>query len=115
VLVVDDNEDVRTSLCRLLELYGYHVASASDGPSALHVAGQVDPQVVLVDIGLPGMDGYELGRRLRQTLPAGVKLLAVTGYGQPSDRARSRDAGFDAHLVKPVQVSALSPFLDHLA
>jgi PAS domain S-box-containing protein len=114
VLVVDDNEDVRVSMCRLLELSGYQVVGAPDGPSALHVAGEIAPDVVLVDIGLPGMDGYELGRELRRTLVPGVKLLAVTGYGQPSDRARSRDAGFDAHLVKPVQLSALRHFLEHL-
>jgi PAS domain S-box-containing protein len=111
ILVVDDNEDARASLCGLLTLLGYRVTSAGDGPSALLTAHELKPRVVLVDIGLPGMDGYELARRLRSAHPTGLRLVAVTGYGQESDRARSREVGFDAHLVKPIDLDALLPHL----
>ena len=115
ILVVDDNEDVRKSLCRLLGLHGYHAVGAGDGPSALTIAEDLQPLVVLVDIGLPGMDGYEFARQLRRAQPAGPRLVAITGYGQPSDRARSRDAGFVAHLVKPVDIDTLLPLLESTA
>ena len=112
ILVVDDNEDVRKSLCRLLGLHGFQAVGAGDGPSALQIAEELQPLVVLVDIGLPGMDGYEFARQLRRTRPSGPRLVAITGYGQPSDRARSRDAGFVAHLVKPVDIDTLLPLLE---
>jgi two-component system CheB/CheR fusion protein len=112
ILVVDDNDDVRKSLVRLLTLHGYEVTGAGDGPSALRAAAELKPRVVLVDIGLPGMDGYELARQLRRSDAADTRLFAITGYGQASDRARSRDAGFDAHLVKPVDLQTLLPLLD---
>ena len=112
ILVVDDNEDVRKSLCRLLGLHGYQAVGAGDGPSALRIAKELQPRVVLVDIGLPGMDGYEFARQLLRTQSSGPRLVAVTGYGQPADRARSRDAGFAAHLVKPVDIETLLPLLD---
>jgi PAS domain S-box-containing protein len=111
VLVVDDNDDVRESLCRLLALMGYLPTGASDGPSALEAAGRIKPHVAVVDIGLPGMDGYEVARQLRRTYPTGLRLVAVTGYGQDSDREQSRDAGFDAHLVKPIDLNVLLPHL----
>jgi PAS domain S-box-containing protein len=111
VLVVDDNEDVRESLCKLLTLLGYRASSVHDGPSALQMADRIKPQVAMVDIGLPGMDGYEVARRLRRAHPTGLRLVAVTGYGQESDRARSHEAGFDAHLVKPIDLDALLPQL----
>src|SRR5262249_32258477 len=76
VLIVDDNEDVRKSLCRLLDLYGYTTVGAGDGLAALAVAEELNPRVVLVDIGLPGMDGYELARRLRRAHPSGTQLVA---------------------------------------
>jgi PAS domain S-box-containing protein len=112
ILVVDDNDDVRKSLCKLLGLHGYQAVGAGDGPSALKIAEELQPLVVLVDIGLPGMDGYEFARRLQRTQPSGPRLVAITGYGQPSDRARSRDAGFVAHLVKPVDIDTLLPLLE---
>jgi CheY-like chemotaxis protein len=112
ILVVDDNEDVRRSLCRLLGLHGYQAIGAGDGPSALKIAEDLKPRVVLVDIGLPGMDGYEFARQLQRTQPDGSRLIAITGYGQPSDRARSHDAGFIAHLVKPVDIDTLLPLLE---
>lgn len=114
ILVVDDNDDVRTSLCRLLALCGYRAVGASDAASALVAAQELDPRVVLIDIGLPGMDGYELARQLRRAHPNGPHLVAITGYGQPSDRARSREAGFVAHLVKPIDVDKLLPLLEPL-
>jgi two-component system CheB/CheR fusion protein len=113
VLVVEDNEDVRRSLLRLLRLVGYHAVVAPDGPSALATAAETRPRVAVVDIGLPGMDGYELARRLRSEHPT-MRLVALTGYGQPSAQARSREAGFDAHLTKPVDLSVLRPLLDEV-
>jgi signal transduction histidine kinase len=102
ILVVDDNEDAAEGLALSLKLRGYLVRMAHDAPSALEAAREFRPKVALLDIGLPVMDGYELAARLRK-LPglADVRFIAVTGYGQESDRARSRAAGFHAHLVKP--------------
>jgi signal transduction histidine kinase/ActR/RegA family two-component response regulator len=109
LLVVDDNIDGAESLALLLRLEGHEVRTAYDGPSALQAAVVHRPEVVLLDIGLPqGMDGYEVARRLRrQEGLEGVLLVAVTGYGQDEDRRRSREAGFDAHLVKPVELEEI--------
>ena len=103
ILVVDDNVDAAKSLARLLtRLYGQEVRVAHDGPAALAAAGEFRPEVVLLDIGLPGMDGYEVARRLRERPEFEETLLvALTGWGQEADRERSRAAGFDHHLVKP--------------
>jgi two-component system CheB/CheR fusion protein len=103
VLVVDDNLDAREALRFLLEDEGHGVATAADGPQALEQARSFVPEIVLLDIGLPGMDGYEVARRLR-AVPgcADAAIVAVSGYGQAEDRARSRAAGFDDHLLKPV-------------
>ena len=103
VLVIDDNVDAATTVARLLELAGHTVRCAHDGPTGLQLAEQFNPEVVLLDIGLPGMDGYEVARRLRASARfATVRLIALTGYGQSEDRRHSRDAGFDLHLTKPV-------------
>jgi CheY-like chemotaxis protein len=103
VLVVDDCPDTRASLHILLELWGFEVREAADGPSALAEASAFQPEAVLLDIGLPGLDGYQVARRLRQMFGRGqVLLVAVTGYGRESDQARARAAGFDHHLLKPV-------------
>lgn len=104
VLVVDDNVDAARSLARVLvRLYGQVVEVAHDGPSALAKAPAFRPEVILLDIGMPGMDGYEVARRLRSRPEfAQTRLVALTGWGQEADRQRSKDAGFDAHLVKPV-------------
>jgi signal transduction histidine kinase/ActR/RegA family two-component response regulator len=112
VLVVDDNADAANSLAMLLEAGGYTVAVEFDAQRALQRAAREGPQVLLLDIGLPQMDGYELARRLRAT-PATHEalLIAVTGYGQAQDRALSRAAGFDYHLVKPVDVEQLMRML----
>jgi two-component system CheB/CheR fusion protein len=103
VLVVDDNLDAREALRFLLEDEGHDVATAADGPQALEQARSFVPEIVLLDIGLPGMDGYEVARRLR-SVPgcADAVIVAVSGYGQAEDRARSSAAGFDGHLLKPV-------------
>jgi CheY-like chemotaxis protein len=103
VLVVDDNVDGAKILARLLSASGHRVEVAHDGLEALEVAGATAPEVVLLDIGLPEMDGYEVARRLRGLKGLeGVVLVALTGYGQEADRARASAAGFDHHLVKPV-------------
>jgi CheY-like chemotaxis protein len=102
VLVVDDNRDAADSLAVLVRIDGHDVRVAYDGPAALAAAEAFEPDVVLLDLGMPGMDGYEVCRRLRR-MPelAGVRVIAVTGWGQDSDRRRSAEAGFDHHLVKP--------------
>ncbi|NQV26682.1 MAG: PAS domain S-box protein [Rhodopirellula sp.] len=112
VLVVDDNVDTAGSLAMLLEASGHEVRIAHDGPTALQAAIDNKPDVVLLDIGLPGMDGNEVAKRIRQQPELeNVVLVAMTGYGQDSDRKRSHEAGFDHHLVKPVELSALEKLL----
>lgn len=108
VLIVDDNVDAALMLSDLLSGIGYDTRVAHDAPQALAIAEEYVPDVALLDIGLPAMDGYELARRLREK-PAWceVRLIAVTGYGQSSDRKRSLEAGFDHHLVKPIGLAAL--------
>ena len=112
ILVVDDNEDARVLLAELLTKSGHEVETAEDGLTALQVLEEFQPDVAILDIGLPGMDGCELARRIRQ-LPAqaAVRLLALTGYGQAADRSNTRAAGFDVHLVKPLDLQGL---LGHL-
>jgi PAS domain S-box-containing protein len=103
VLVIDDNVDSARSLSLLLRASGHEVATAGDGPSGVEAARTFRPEVVLLDIGLPGMNGYEVARHLRgEDGLSGLLLVALTGYGQDEDRQRSREAGFDEHLVKPV-------------
>jgi CheY-like chemotaxis protein len=113
LLVVEDNHDVAQMLSEVLHIYGYATRVAYDGISALEVAKSFRPDVALVDIGLPAMDGYQLARRLRQ-LPElrKTRLFAVTGYGQLADRMRSAQAGFDRHLVKPVDLEELRRLID---
>jgi CheY-like chemotaxis protein len=108
ILVVDDNLDAAEMLTIILEESGYRTHAAHDGPSALEAADRFAPQVAVVDLGLPVMDGFELARQL-QARPnlATTKLVAVTGYGQVQDRARTAAAGFAAHLVKPVDIDQL--------
>ena len=107
VLVVDDNVDAARALGRLLELLGHHVAVAHDGPAALATASTVRPELVLLDLGLPGMDGYAVAARLRDAGHHRAALVALTGYGQAEHRQRSSEAGFDHHLVKPVDFALL--------
>jgi signal transduction histidine kinase len=111
ILLVEDNEDARDSLRRLLELDGHRVTAASDGASALASVRTALAEVALIDLGLPGMDGYELARRIRADMGDRVLLVALTGYGLPADRARSQAAGFDVHVVKPVDRETLEKVL----
>ena len=108
VLVVEDTDDAREMLCVLLTLAGHSVHEAGDGRTGIAVAAETGPDVALIDVGLPGLDGYEVARRIRAT-PGGasMRLIAMTGYGQSDDRRRALDAGFDAHLTKPVQSERL--------
>jgi CheY-like chemotaxis protein len=108
VLVVDDNQDGAEMLAAALDLKGFETRVAYDASTALRVAAEFQPAVAFLDIGLPVMDGYELASHLRE-IPglATVRLIAVTGYGQEPDRQRTRDAGFDHHLIKPVDITAL--------
>jgi PAS domain S-box-containing protein len=115
VLVVDDSVDAARSLSLLLKLWKQDVRTAHDGPSALGVVDAFRPEVAILDIGLPGMDGHELARRLReQPGTDGMVLIALTGWGQEEDRQRSQAAGFDHHLVKPVEPEALHGLLARL-
>jgi CheY-like chemotaxis protein/two-component sensor histidine kinase len=111
VLVVDDNQDAADALVEALQGYGHAAAVAYDGPSGIEAAQRSAPEIAFLDIGLPVMDGYELARRLRELLGTGVKLVALTGYGQDRDRAASRAAGFDEHLVKPVELEQIVALL----
>jgi PAS domain S-box-containing protein len=116
LLFVDDNADTRRITLKLLESYGYQTRTAHDGPSALETATEFLPDVALLDIGLPGMDGYEVAKRMRQEpILQNVVLVAITGYGLESDRRRSQEAGFDHHLVKPVDFQALLELLAAIA
>ena len=112
ILVVDDNRDSAESLMLLLRLSGHEVLAVHDGLAAVEAAGTWEPEVVLLDIGLPEMDGYEVAMKLRER-PDGKRLtlIAVTGWGQDADRQRSSEAGFDAHLTKPVETSTLQKLL----
>ena len=102
ILLVEDNPDAREALRAVLEMEGHRVAAAVDGMAALELAASFRPEVVFIDLGLPGVDGYEVARRLRSGGVKSLYLVALTGYGQPEDRRRTQEAGFDSHLVKPV-------------
>jgi CheY-like chemotaxis protein len=110
ILVVEDNADARDALCVLLELEGYAVEAAEEGHQAIEITRAKDPDIALVDIGLPGIDGYEVARQVRANGRRPV-LIALTGYGQPEDRRRATEAGFDEVLVKPVDPNALTALL----
>jgi CheY-like chemotaxis protein len=115
LLVVDDNKDAAVSLAMLLRLQGHEVRVAHDGPSALELATSYHPDMVFLDIGMPGMDGYEVARRLRQQ--PGLEntvLAALSGWRQQEDRRRSKEAGFNHHLVKPLEPKALDELLVEL-
>jgi CheY-like chemotaxis protein len=108
ILVVDDNRDAADSLAMLLEIGGHDVTAVYTAPDALKRASELKPAVVVMDLGLPEIDGCEVARRMR-AMPGleGVRLVALTGYGRDEDRERTRDAGFDHHLVKPVDLDEL--------
>jgi CheY-like chemotaxis protein len=112
ILLVEDNSDALEVLTDLLALWGHEVQAASDGLSAVDTALEMLPDIAFIDIGLPGIDGYEVARRIRAD-PKGrdLKLVALTGYGAPEQRAQAHDAGFNLHLVKPVQPDGLAQLL----
>jgi CheY-like chemotaxis protein len=114
--VVDDLNDTARSLAMFLRLTGHEVSTAADGLEAVKAAARFRPDLVFLDIGLPGLDGYEACRRIR-ALPSGdrVVLVAVTGWGQEDDRRRAIDAGFDDHLVKPVDPAGIEQVMRRLA
>jgi signal transduction histidine kinase len=114
ILIIDDNVDAAQLLADLLAAGGYHTLAAHDGPSALQVAGAFRPQIAVVDLGLPVMDGFELARHLRARTDLATRLVALTGYGQAQDRARTAAAGFEAHLVKPVDIEQLRRVIEQL-
>jgi CheY-like chemotaxis protein/signal transduction histidine kinase len=115
VLVVEDSPDGREGLTTLLELKSYTVTSAGSGKEALDKVDKAKPEVALVDIGLPDMDGYEVARELRRRFDSQLTLIALTGYGQPDDRRKALEAGFDLHLVKPVDPQQLFDLLSDIA
>ena len=113
ILVVEDDRDGRAALAELLRLWGYDVTMADDGVAGVQHAEERRPAVALVDIDLPGMDGYEVARKIRRAHPDDTPLLvAMTGFGQPADERRALEAGFDVHLVKPVQPVQLARLLE---
>ena len=115
VLVVDDNRDAAEMLARWLETNGHRTRIANDGAAALRAAGEFSPDIAVVDISMPIMDGYELARRFREDPELRrIRLVAVTGYGQEIDRRRSTAAGFDAHLLKPVELDAVESLIERL-
>jgi CheY-like chemotaxis protein len=112
ILVADDNNDALESLATLLQLSGHEVYTAANGAVALESAEQHRPEVALLDIGMPKLDGYEVARRIRaQPWGQRITLVALTGWGQDSDRRRSQEAGFDSHLVKPLDLDKLTDLL----
>lgn len=116
VLIIEDNVDAAESLMMLLELLGHEVQVAHDGRAGLEAAHTAVPDIILVDIGLPGMDGYEVARRARQDpLLERTHLVAVTGYGSEDDKRAARAAGFDEHMVKPLDPDALQALISRHA
>lgn len=115
ILVVDDNVDAADTLSILLQMSGHALTVAHDGAAALKALTMDVPDVILLDIGLPGMNGYEVAQRVRE-IPAlaRTRLIAMTGYGQESDKQAAAEAGFDAHLVKPVDYAVLAEMIEAL-
>jgi DNA-binding response OmpR family regulator len=112
VLVVDDNQDAADSLAMLLTSQGDEVRTAYDGEEAVEADARFEPDIVLLDIGLPKLSGYDVARDIRRRRGAVVLIVAITGWGQEEDRQRSRDAGFDHHFTKPVDIDRLLEVID---
>jgi two-component system, chemotaxis family, CheB/CheR fusion protein len=115
IVVVEDNDDNRLTFEELLRSEGHDVQSARDGLDGVDLILREKPDVAFVDVGLPGLDGFSVARRVRETGPISVRLVALTGYGMPEDQARAVEAGFDRHMLKPLDVSALTHLLAELA
>ncbi len=111
VLIIEDLPDSRETMADLLTLWGHQVETAIDGPEGIAKALVNRPEIALIDIGLPGLDGFEVAKQLRRELGSSVRLVALTGYGQPDDRRRAKEAGFDYHLVKPANLEQLARVL----
>jgi CheY-like chemotaxis protein len=111
VLIVEDHPDGRESLRLLLCIWGFEVRVAEDGPQGVREALAWRPDIAVVDIGLPGLNGYEVAHRLREALDGHIRLVALTAWGRAEDRQRALDAGFDAHLTKPADLAELSRLL----
>ena len=114
IVVVEDNEDARTLMAFLLERRGFQVEVASDGVEGVEVLLAQRPEIALVDIGLPGLNGYEVARKVRETVGAGIFLIALTGYGQAEDQARALEAGFNKHVTKPIEPKTLYQIIDQV-
>lgn len=115
ILVVDDNADAADSLGMLLEVRGDRVRIAYDGLEALAAEAEFRPEVVLLDIGMPKLSGYDVARRIRAARGDAVLIVAITGWGQEEDRQRAREAGFDHHFTKPVDFEVLLELIDRSA
>ncbi len=116
ILLAEDNIDIAASLAILLEACGHEVMVTHDGMQALQAAPGFRPDLCLLDIGLPGLHGYDLARRLRQLAATqNAILVAISGWSEPQDKSRSRDAGFDHHLAKPVEFGQIQNLLDNLS
>jgi len=116
VLVVDDNKDSAQTLAMMLKIMGNDVRTAHDGLEAIEKAQEYLPQVILLDLGMPKLNGYDVCRRIReQSWGTSIVIIALTGWGQAEDRQRTKEAGFDHHLVKPVDVAKLKELLDAAA
>src|SRR5262249_56416876 len=116
ILIVDDNQDSAETLATLMRLYGFEADTATDGLMALKVAQIRRPQIILIDLAMPGMDGYQVADQLRaQMAPAPIVLAAVSGYVREADRKRSAEAGFERHFAKPVDLRELHSWLIQVA
>jgi DNA-binding response OmpR family regulator len=115
-LIIDDNIDATHSLALLLDLSGHTIRTAHDGITGLAIAEEFNPHVILLDIGLPDINGYEVARRIRQQIWGGeIFLIAATGWGQDKDKELARDAGFDSHLTKPMNIPHLMSILQTIS
>jgi CheY-like chemotaxis protein len=112
ILVVEDHDDGRESLCLALKLQGHRVLPAADGPAALDLLRRERASVAILDIGLPGMDGYQFARRSREAFGRQIVLIALTGYGLETDAEKAMQAGFDRHLTKPVDLQKLAQAIE---
>jgi CheY-like chemotaxis protein len=111
ILIIEDNADARGMLSLLLQMLGHRTAMAATGPEGVERALADRPQVALIDLGLPGLDGFQVARQLRTALGDSILLIALSGYAQEEDRQRCQEAGFDAHLPKPVELEELNRVL----
>jgi PAS domain S-box-containing protein len=116
ILLADDNRDAAESLAALLQIDGHDVAMVHDGPAAIEAFARIGPELALLDIGMPGLNGYEVAKRIRQSHPdSAAKLVAITGWGQDDDKTRAIEAGFDYHLTKPVELERLTEIMRRLS